>query len=217
MNNRPTRSKIVVYTATLFWTHCFCIFVNLLLFFCCFIYSCNKIEIVFCKMISSKRLTCTLITIQKNTKLLLLFGKLKEQFDKNNYYLITNLILKNKLFIICCWVCHSSSPKNWKFCNVYCNDPIRTNKMLQDTVNALPKGQRIWTTFIPENHRHIYPVFETVIIDSYAVHNALPDLYNEMSGESVDCNVKNYDTTHNTRVLCYLIHLAHTKGITHKL
>lgn len=94
---------------------------------------------------------------------------------------------------------------------------ISQNKKLSKMLNSEPKGKRIWTTFIPEKHRHIYGVFETIIIDSYALHGALPILCNEKSDDAIDSHVKNYDTKQNTSVFCYLMQLAHTKGKTWKL
>lgn len=100
----------------------------------------------------------------------------------------------------------------------HCNDKKRSNKKLYKVLNAQPKGQRIWTAFAPENHRHIYPVFETILIDAYELNQpVLPELFNDMSGESIDSHVKNYNTTHNTLVMVYLMNLAHTKGKTIKL
>lgn len=96
-------------------------------------------------------------------------------------------------------------------------DDSKKNKQLREDVAKLPKGQRIWTTFAPPNHRHIYPVFQTIIIDSYKANPHLPDQYNEMSGESIENHVTNYSTRHNTSVFCYLMNIAHENGTTFKL
>lgn len=75
----------------------------------------------------------------------------------------------------------------------HCNDKKKTNKKLHKVLIAQPKGQRVWTAFAPENHRHIYPVFETILIDAYELNQpVLPELFNDMSGESIDSHVKNY-------------------------
>lgn len=61
----------------------------------------------------------------------------------------------------------------------------RTNKELHAALQAQKTGERMWTVFCPATHRHIYPVFESIIIDTYATMDTLPALYNQRGGDSI--------------------------------
>lgn len=86
------------------------------------------------------------------------------------------------------------------------------NKELHAALQAQKTGESIWTVFCPATHRHIYTVFESIMIDTYAAMDTLPALYNQRGGESIDTYLDGYDNDQNISVFCFLMHFAHTEG-----